>query len=323
MASFAELIALKEAEPGTYESLRKPERMGNAADIAYGGCTMAVALHAAFLSKPAHLCLYSAQGVFLAPAKTDRNFTISVRQLRDTKSFATRQVEVYQALDDKDEKSAGDQKRAVLSLMADFQAPTPSSMLEYTATPQIKYAGPEKCKSIAELQQQQVEAGIIPPAIPKLYSKLNGLMTRYFEQRPCVEGVAAQNAYGFAKHVQTTQESCSLPEKRSADWLRHCQRLNTPAEQAAAVLFMMDGGSSFIPLTHNHLFLDDTSACSTLEFAFRVFVDKIDMNENWHLREIGTVNGGAGRTYSESRIWDQNMTMVANMTSQSILRAKL
>ena len=335
MASFPDLIALKETHPGSYESIHKPERMGNAANIAYGGCTMAVALHAAFLSISApagaaqKMCLYSAQGIFLAPAKTDHRYFLSVRQLRDTKSFATRQVDVYQSLLDEGtenghaEKSNDTQWRAVLTLLADFQAPTASSMLRYSTAPTMAYAGAEKRLPLAELQQQQVEAGTIPAGTPKIYAKLNGLMTRYFEQRPCLEGVAAQNAYGFAKSAQTTQDSRSLPEKRSADWLRHRQPLKTAAEQAAALLFLMDGGSSFIPLTHNHLFLDDTSACSTLEFALRVFVDEIDMNEQWHLREIGTVNGGAGRTYSESRIWDRNMTMVASMTSQCILRAKI
>ena len=81
----------------------------------------------------------------------------------------------------------------------------------------------------------------------------------------------------------------------------------------------MDGALSFLPLAHNAMFLDDAGACSSLEFAFRLFDTDLDLTR-WHLREMKTVTGGNGRTYSESRLWDSEGNMVANMTQQSILR---
>lgn len=63
----------------------------------------------------------------------------------------------------------------------------------------------------------------------------------------------------------------------------------------AALAFLMDGALAFLPLTHGGMWFDDVGACSTLDFALRVFVPSVDMGE-WHLRERSTSRGeGEGR----------------------------
>jgi len=77
-----------------------------------------------------------------------------------------------------------------------------------------------------------------------------------------------------------------------------------------------------MPLSHNHQFLDDSGACSSLDFALRVFTNDLDMSK-WHYREMNTITGGNGRTFSEARLWDNKGSerrMVALMTQQAILR---
>lgn len=76
-----------------------------------------------------------------------------------------------------------------------------------------------------------------------------------------------------------------------------------------------------MPLSHNHQFLDDSGACSSLDFALRVFTNDLDMSK-WHYREMNTITGGIGRTFSEARLWDNGgeRRMVALMTQQAILR---
>lgn len=81
----------------------------------------------------------------------------------------------------------------------------------------------------------------------------------------------------------------------------------------------MDQALSFLPLNHDHKGFDDSSACSTLDFALRVFVPDVRIEE-WHLRERKTISAGVGRTYSESRLWRKDGELVCIMTQTCILR---
>lgn len=83
----------------------------------------------------------------------------------------------------------------------------------------------------------------------------------------------------------------------------------------------MDGGLSTLPLTFDHMFLEDAGACSTLDFALRIFSNDVRFDQ-WHLREMRTHTGGNGRTYSEGTLWDEKGNMVCSMTQQNILRVK-
>jgi acyl-CoA thioesterase len=76
-----------------------------------------------------------------------------------------------------------------------------------------------------------------------------------------------------------------------------------------------------VPLVHNHLSLPDAGACSSLDFAIRIFSNDVDLNQ-WHLKELKTHHGSNGRTYSEARLWDEQQNLVATMTQMNILRPK-
>ena len=83
----------------------------------------------------------------------------------------------------------------------------------------------------------------------------------------------------------------------------------------------MDYALSVVPLAFGSMCLDDAGACSSLDFALRVFSNRVDMNE-WHLRQMKTSVGAEGRTYSEGLLWDRERRCVASMTQQCILRVK-
>lgn len=93
---------------------------------------------------------------------------------------------------------------------------------------------------------------------------------------------------------------------------------------------MVDGAIAFLPLSFNHLFFDDVSAVSSLDFALRIFQNGkedaveggLDVNK-WHLREMNTATASEGRSYSESWVWDEQGRAVACMSQQSILRPRL
>ena len=128
-----------------------------------------------------------------------------------------------------------------------------------------------------------------------------------------------QNLTGMArKGIDTTQDHLPLPSRTSGDCFRSKHLLKTTAQRVLALAFVMDMGTSFIPLTHSGQSLDQVSAQSSLEFALRIFTNDMDLNA-WSLREISIVTGGDGRTYSQVQVWDSHGKMFCNMTQQFIL----
>lgn len=172
-----------------------------------------------------------------------------------------------------------------------------------------------------EMNATLIQEGKITPKQAKIQGIVFGLMARFFEGRVVPESIFSQNLYGIAKDLPTTQDNIPFVKKTSADWARSRAPLNSESDQIAGLIWWMDGAISFVPLSHNHMFLDDAGACSSLDFSLRIFSNKVDLSQ-WHLKEMMTIHGGEGRTYSEARAWDAEGKMVACMTQQSILRPK-
>ena len=259
--------------------------------------------------------LYSAVGHFLGPALTDRPVNVSVQSLRDTRTFATRLVTLSQTLD------SGEDRRC-MTMLADFQTQEDSMPnMIYSQPPFRKYSSVSASRSPEELRKLLVSEGKLDEKIANFDRYTFRLGESLLESRLCPEGIFGQNLRGVASHVQHTQENVPLEQRTSGDWLRCRQPLSTQAEQLSALAFAMDGAVSFNPLSHDHMFVQDAGANSSLDFALRVFVNEVDFNA-WSLRELRTITGGEGRTYSEGRLWDQSGKMVASMTQQCIMRPK-
>lgn len=169
------------------------------------------------------------------------------------------------------------------------------------------------CPTWDSLRQSLLDSGKISKTESKIYDKFFALSSELCNSRPCPEGVSSQILAGAAKKLPTTQDDLPLTSKSSADWIQAKHALQTDGEQIASLTFIMDCWPSFLPLIHNHLFFDNTSACSSLDFALRIFSPDVDMS-NWHLRECVTHAGAHGRTYSESRLWDESGNIVVCMT---------
>lgn len=315
--TITDLLSVQQTAPNVFESVYNPEKMGNMANIAYGGNTLAVAVNAALQTIPVGFFLYSALGNYLGPAFTDRKLQCVVRKIRTTKTFATRHVEISQTQKDGKE-------RLCLFLSADFQIAEPATLLTYSRPPRMTYSAVEDCPTVDENRQSLLERGIATKEAVRLHKEvLFGLSDRFFDRRPCPEGIITQNLTGAAKKgIRTTQDHLSLPVKTSSDYFRSKHLLRAPAEHASALAFVMDMGTSFLPLVHDGQSLDEVAAQSSLDFALRIFKNDLDLNA-WNLREMSTITGGAGRTYTEVQVWDSEGVMVCNMTQQSILRPKI
>lgn len=285
--------------------------MGNALPIAYGGYALAVACKAACLSVPSGYHIYSFMGNYLGPALTDRPLLATTRTVRQTRTFATRHVEVSQKLDD-------GQTRVCLFATADFQAKEKGSMFEYSRPPSKVYSNHKDLPSTLETAGALLSSGKINKAQHDAFAKAFVVSTSLFDMRPCPEGIFGQNLSGFAKSLPHTQDTLPLTSRTTADWFRSPTALTSPIDNVAALTFYSDGALSFCPLSFSHLHLEDSAACSSLDFALRFFGD-VDV-EKWHLREISTHAGSEGRTFSECWIWDESGKAVATMSQQSIMR---
>jgi len=317
--SLKEMVAVRQTSDNEFQSVHPPSRMGNSAPIAYGGCTLSIATSSAYATVKPGYHAYSLLGHFLGPALTDRVLHTTVRRIRDTRTFATRQVDVSQILD-------SGERRLCLTLTADFQVAEPSlASLTYSTPPSRLYSKPEEIPSLQALRRNLVDQGKIPQKLADLHANMFGLTAALFESRPAPEGIFAQNLYGMAKSLPTSQDGLPLTQRTSGDWMRARPRqgLDCEATTMAALAFLMDGAISFVPLSHDHKFFDDVGACSSLDFALRFFVGGAELDlERWHLRELGTVAGAAGRTFSESRLWDEEGRLVCGMSQQCAMRVK-
>ncbi|CAK7207752.1 hypothetical protein SEUCBS139899_010565 [Sporothrix eucalyptigena] len=305
-------LDIQQTGPDTYESVVNPLRLGNAAPVAFGGATLGVAVHAALRTVPPSLRLYSCLGHYLGPASATDHLHCRVERTRDSKAFSTRRVQVIQQL-------AGGKVRNCLDVFIDFHAEE-SALFTYSAAPEQKFPAPDECPDWETRVSKFVERGEVHAKAVPIFRDIFRPLTTYFDQRGVPDGLGTQNLIGLARGARTTQDSLPFTERWSAEWYRLKELPENQGAQVAALAFIMDTSLSFLPLTHSNKFWDAAGLCSSLDFALRVFVPDVDLH-GWHVKQSMSKAAGAGRTYSENLLWDQQGRLVASMTQQSILRS--
>jgi len=273
---------------------------------------MSVAVTAAVKTVNSSFHPYSILGHFLGPTRTDLKLKCRVRRLRDTRTFVTRQVEAFQTL------KTGE-NRLCLALTVDFQIDEPS-MYDYSVPPVLQYRHPTECPTTKKTAEYLLEKGYITKERANEYVTMFQNMHNFFDTNFCPDGVGAQTLNGYAKSAPSTQDHLHITSRVSGDWFKVKESLSKD-DQPGALAFWMDGGLSFLTLIHDHKYLEDVGACSTLDFAIRIFVNDLNVN-NWHLRERISQRGSVGRTYGEARLWNNQGKLVASMTQQCIMRPK-
>jgi acyl-CoA thioesterase II len=311
--SIADHIAVEEVAPNEFVSKFLPERLGVALPIAYGGCTIGVAVHAACLTVSPDFHLYSALGHYLGPGMLNEKFRCTVERVRDTRSFATRRVRVTQL-------QPGGKPRICMEILADFHLREEGG-LTYSAPPVGDHPPPHGLPT----NQEQVEAllarGEIDEQQKKIHAKRYDPLGALFDIRQCPDSVAGQNLFGLLKPYATTQDHLPIGSKFTSEWTKANEALGSQWEQVAALAFGLDGGVSTLPLVHSDIRMEDITAIGSLDFALRVMQPVVDLTK-WHLHQRSTSNGAGAITYGESRMWDSHGVMVASMSQQSILRLR-
>jgi acyl-CoA thioesterase II len=207
-----------------------------------------------------------------------------------------------------------------MELLADFHVKEPDTLV-YSVPTCSAWPRAEDCPDLGTLIKGLLDKGSVTEKQGNEFATSFGANADFFETRYCTDGVSAQNLSGASKKAVTTQDDRHITEKVSAEWQRALGPMETSVDNMSALAFLMDGGLSFLPLSHGHMWFDDTVACSTLDFALRIFVPEVKMGD-WHIRERKTSRAGGNRTYSEGKLWDQHGNLIASNTQQSIMRIK-
>lgn len=303
-------------EPDTFRSIAVPIRLANRAEIAYGGNTQALCVHSACktITKPG-FHLYSVLGAFHGPTRVDRPVICRVTRTRDTKTFITRRVVASQLTDDGSE-------RPCIEMFVDFHVLEPE-MYRYSATPSRNYGtGPEDpftTMRTGEVADRLLREGDITKAQHEQHKKTFGILESLYETRQCLDGVSGRNLFGLAKSVKTPQDNLPIHERTSAEWFRLREPLSSEAETASVLAFIMDGALSFLPLNLDKKGLEDAGPCSTLDFSLRIMQPDFKLH-NWHLRERRTIAAAVGRSFSESRVWDEQGNLICIENQSCIIR---
>lgn len=351
-ANFIELVRLRAtSSPDVLISCSNPEKMGNPADIAYGGCVQALSVQAAFKSIESQASLssfqiYSLLGDYLGPTLADRKVKLTVSSIRSTRSFATRFVLASQKMDDGSE-------RGTFCATIDFVAPNKldankagEPFATYGKKPRMQYADPEQLPSMRDIVLRKVQEGKVDKAAADyIENKVFALNKKALISAFPPQGLHAQNAFGLDPLAESDQHALPLTERFAVDWAKSLTPLSPPSHpappksslpqsnyaeagdaltvskasaNASLLAFMMDGALSFIPLTFSKLSLTDAAVVSSLDCALRFF--KVPNLDEFHLREMQTIGGGECRTYSEALLWDRRGGLVACATQACILR---
>lgn len=310
----ADFFALRELGEDRYSTtVEAVHAVGPRMKMGYGGHTLAIGIKAACVTAPPGFHVYSITGQFLGPARNDRKIQASVRRIRDTRTFVTRFVELSQVQDD-------GTARLCLSLLADFHIQEPESVLTFSMPPAMQYTKYDKCPTANESADALLAKGIISKEQAQRWKGTMGFFDAFYEVRACPETVFSQQLIGLNKIIPSPQDHLSISEKRSADWFKNKTPLHA-SEQAASLGFMMDACLPIVAHFHAGMAMSDVGQASSLDFALRVFVNDLNLND-WCLREWKAITAGEGRTFAESNVWDERGRMVCSITQQCVLRPR-
>ncbi|KAF2157141.1 hypothetical protein K461DRAFT_273277 [Myriangium duriaei CBS 260.36] len=322
-----------------FRSAHPPNGMGPG-DMAFGGSTLALAIHAAYHTLPQdralNMRIYSVLGHFHGLTKSTIPLEIAVKSLRDTRSFATRQVTVQQALPPDTRKP-----RTTCVLLIDFIAKAGSrTLIAFSEAPLDKnITHHSKLDDLNEALEKEVKAGTTDPMFVRILSSYHALNHDLWHNRYCPEGVIGQISVGAKVERPTNQDTLPFAQRRSYDWLKSRHDLpeqSTPANRdqvllpphrsaASAAMFahFLDTWMSVIVPWWAHMDARHAQVFATLDFALRFHVDDLDASA-WHLRQHTAMAAGDERNYAQANLYREEAgkdhTLVATMTQTCALK---
>lgn len=303
-------------QPYEYRALTKHARMSKNWPVAYGGYVQAWSINAAAATVPAGYGLFNFSGIFLSPVSTTEHLSLSVSDVRRTRTFHTRSVIAHQLAPTGGEKT-------VFTALVDFINDKEPESMNYCVPPKLQYTSAEACPKYREHLLDRVSKGTLSQ---ELYDGFMVALSNFYQiidQRYCPEGILFQNVFGIDSSARTTQDDKPITEKTSAYWVRSLESFSQHADgnamHKAALTFLLDGSTSTIPLQHSLRSFLSTQACSSLDVSVRFRSSKFRMDQ-WILIELYTEAAGEGRTIPNAKAWTEQGELIATASQNCILR---
>ena len=203
--SFEDFLSLKQIDTNQYVSKWPTESnsFNPKEKFAYGGCILAFGIKVGYATVKSTYTVYSCLGAFLGPALAGKNLRAIVTAVQDTRTFATRRVEVFQDQEDK--------TQVIASMQLHFQTPEERSLLTYSAAPSREYSSPESSWTEADMRLYARNRGVTEKTLRVLDGAM-GSRKRYFDTRCPPESPSADTLHGLIPDIGTAQKQCSITD---------------------------------------------------------------------------------------------------------------
>lgn len=217
---------------------------------------LGLCVSAAFASLPSNdtkriYDIYSVLGTFLGPTSTKAKLQFTVEDIRTTKSFATRKVEVWQDFPDENGGGKATRRRTMIQLV-DFHVREPATSVLPGMTYSKQPLHPESYRDDPDtlINQHQYLEQTQSSTISKQFHHVFPLFFRYLDIKPITQSMGVAKALGLNSGAKTSQDNLPLQERTNAQWFRIKKEeggegeLTTPGERAAAVALVVSFATS-------------------------------------------------------------------------------
>lgn len=330
-----------DAGVSTFESVTNPEAIGrDEKGVAFGGCVLALALHAALQTlPPAQMSTAAPQSImgnFLAAVTPQQPLKLSVTSIRDTRSFATRLVTATQL------NKRGQPTVCFLASVDMVVPPRTAVLIDYSQPMNDVYSHHSALPEYKDVLTDMIKEGKIPEATREDYLRRQDGFLSLFQSKISYPGVQYDTAGALAvKKLGPSGSEAAKPawKRVSTEWFK----LNTPPERsttqedsdiltlssrrlasACSLAFVLDM-LVFFSIWHSYHDFEDVSASLSLDFALRFHCDDLDATR-WHFRESNVPVAADERSYNEAKCWqekeDGTTQLVATMNQAGICRKR-
>lgn len=346
-------IAIRQIGEDKFESYFPAEKSGAWSLYAWGGSVLSQCLNAAYHTTPSSSSgtsshLYSVMGLFLGPTLADKTVQFEVQRLRDTRTFATRQVIVWQV------QAEGKAPRRILQMTLDFfigSGIMGKPHLAYEPEPlQPGLSHHSKLKLWAEQLDDAQNDKNNPFTVKarKLHRKLFTHIVDRMEMKIPLEGFDWERFDAYVLGGHEDLPDVDVTKKTYNDWFRPWQALrlqkdvedgSLPAPagilmprtrqeaEACAIMLRLDDILPAVPMMLGGKTFLQCSNFTSLDFALRFHHQDANteagQDNQWFLRQSTSAWAQDGKSFNESKCWkegrDGKLRLVATMSQTTTL----
>ncbi|KAK0528736.1 hypothetical protein OC834_003956 [Tilletia horrida] len=317
----------------------------------FGGVSLGLGVQAAFDSiyeelgprDAAEFRAYSYQGTFAGPASALHAIQIEVTTVRSTRSFVTRIVTLSQ----QDPTKPG-LRRKTLVAICDFARRGRTPLVEFDAPALNPVTGkpwekPEvlelyRTELSQRLEREQQSGDSDAARFSRLEGKFLGRWDGFLEYKLPPDSLTYQSSWAIRPDKPaTTQDNVPVTDRVMVDYFRvvpdlspanlvrisakrpDCVPFRPETTTTTLFAFVLDQLVPIIPIVATKTPRKDAAPDVSLDFSIRFHrEDGIDLNK-WSLRQFKCLTAGAGRSFNQITVWDEEGRITGTISQQGHL----